>query len=333
VISINRTQWPYIRLHRDRISESGIGRVSLTISVICGSTFNGFAKNLESALSAMSLVFVSEILNFFFILFSFGFVPMVKRILALSRSDLFPLICIGCLSGIVAPLLWFTGLGMTTAVNAGLFGKAEVIFLLLMAHLVLGEKVEKAHFVALLVILAGILFVTLRGFSEGIRLQTGDLVIILATLCYGSSNIIYRKFVPHLEPFLPLFTRCVCALTAFFLLSSFTTLSTIDEVLVFPMELVPPLIGFAFISRFLNSILYYQAIEYVPMSTVSLFSTIDVVGSMAFAALYLGESIEWYHFVGGALVLLGNILLTYFKRMGHEHHAQQSIHPHMNPGS
>jgi drug/metabolite transporter (DMT)-like permease len=303
------------------MTESAIGRASLAVSVICASTFNGFAKSLGSALSAFSLVFVSEVLNFLFILFSFGFLPTVKRILRLQKSELVPLLLIGSLSGIVAPLLWFTGLGMTTAVNASLFGKAEVIFLLLMAHATLGEKIERAHVIALLTIVGGILFVTLRGFSEGIQIQPGDAIIILATLCYGSSNIIYRKFVPHLEPFLPLFTRSVCAISAFFIISSFTRIHVIDELLAFPMELLPPLIGFAFISRFLNSILYYQAIEYVPMSTVSLFSTVDIVGSVLFAYLYLGESIEWYHLVGGALVLLGNVLLTYFKgHVPHGHH-------------
>jgi drug/metabolite transporter (DMT)-like permease len=322
-----------VHLHQPKITGSIIGRISLVLSTISGSTFNGFAKTLERALSPLSLVFVSEVLNFLFILFSFGFLPTVKRLLQLHRRQILPLLLLGTLSGVIAPLLWFTGLGMTTAVNAGLFAKSEVISILLLSHFVLKEKIERAHFIALCTIMGGLLFVSLQGFTANIHFQPGDLLIIAATLCFASGNIIYRKYLPHLEPHIPLFTRSICAITGFFIISSFIQVRFVDEVQMFPMALIPALIGFGFISRFLNSLLYYQAIEYVPMTTVALFTTLDVVGSTLFASVYLGENIEWYHMVGGTLLILGNVLLTYFKSIDQQHHAQQSIHPHLQPNT
>lgn len=333
MISIDRSHWPYVRLHQPRITEGLIGRVSLVLSTMGASTFNSFAKTLERAFSPLSLVFVSEVLNCLFILFSFGFLPTIKRILRLERSQLLPLLILGCISGIAAPLLWFTGLGMTTAVNASLFGRSEIIFILVLAHFTLGEKIERAHFIAASTIMAGLLFVSLQGFTANITFQPGDLIIVAATMCFASGNIIYRRYLPHLEPHIALFTRCSCAIIGFFILSSFIPVRFADEIAVFPVELIPALIGFGFISRFLNSLLYYQAIERVPMTTVGMFSTLDVIGSAVFASVYLGETISWYHLVGGSLLILGNILLTLVKATDRQHHADQSIHPHLNPAA
>jgi drug/metabolite transporter (DMT)-like permease len=334
LISIDRSHWPYIRLQQPRITESVIGRLCLTLSTICGSTFSGFAKTLERAFSPLSLVFVSEVLNFFFILFSFGFLPTITRFLQLQRRQIVPLLVLGVLSGILGPLLWFTGLGMTTAINASLFARSEVIFILTLAHFVLGEKIERAHFVALCTILAGLMFVSLQGFTANISFQFGDLIIVAATLCYASGNIIYRRFLPHLEPHIALFARSLCALTGFLILSSIVQVRFVDEIGSFDMMLLPALIGFCFISRFLNSLLFYQAIGRVPMTTVGLFTTMEVIGSTLFAAFYLGEHIRWFHLVGGSLLVLGNVLLTYVKALDqHHHHSHQSIHPHLSPGA
>lgn len=280
---------------------------------MAASTFNAFAKNLGDAFAPLSLVFVSEVLNCVFLFLSFGLFPMAKRFFSLKRKEFIPMIAMGFLGGVFGPMLWFLGLDLTTAVNASLFGKADIIFMLVLAHFVLHERIEKAHFLAIGSVLCGVLFVTLRGFNQGVSFQPGDLIIMAGTLSYASSTIVYRKFLSHLEPQMALFTRSVTAITFIGVLSLFLDLTFVQELRAFPMDLLPALIGFAFISRFLNSMLFYEASAYVSVMTVSLFGTFEILGSAAFAFFYLGETIEWYHFVGGAFLILGNVLLTLFR--------------------
>lgn len=307
------------------MSATAVGGIALALSLASGSTFNAFAKDLRTAFSPLSLLFVSELLTAFFVLFSFGFLPVVKKIVNLKKKDLRWLLTMGMLSGIAGPMLWFTALGYTTAVNAGFFGKTEIIILMLFAHLFLHEKLTRAHTVAITTILTGILIISLRGFTEGLSLYPGDLIIVFATSCYALSNILYRRNVSHVAPHIALFMRSCTAIAAFFLISPFIKHPFIEEVLAFPVALIPALIGFGFVSRFLNSVMYYQAIELLPISTVSLVGSLDVIGTTVFAYFYLGEPVMWYQYAGGGFIILGTVLLELLGTHKNEEHLEQHL--------
>ena len=86
--------------------------------ILASSTYNMYAKSLAGALSPLSLLFLSELLTLLFLLISFGVIPIVQHLRALERNRYLPLLWVGILSGTLAPLLWFSGLHMTSAVNA-----------------------------------------------------------------------------------------------------------------------------------------------------------------------------------------------------------------------
>ncbi len=319
LVHIQTRRWPYISWKHNALSGQAIGGTALTICLLAASTFNSFAKQLGTALSPLSLVFVSELLTCSFVLISFGLFPVLHTLGRLKKRELCALAAAGVLGGLLGPMLWFTGLSLTTAVNASLFGKADIIFMLLLAQFILGERLEKAHFFAISAVFVGILFVTLQGFSKSISFQPGDLIIIIATLSFACSSIVYRRFIAHIDGHIALFCRSSIAIIAFLILSSFIDHRLVDELKVFPLLLVPTLIGFGLISRFLNSMMYYKAIEYLPVSTISLVSTLDMLSSTIFAYFYLGEMVQWYHIAGGSFLILGNILLALFRTPTHAH--------------
>lgn len=312
MVEIHLTQWPFIRFKSESYSEKAVGGFALAIAILAGSTFAGFAKSLRSSLSALSLLFVSEILTGFFVLFSFGVVPVITHIAHTPRKHLKWLGLMALCSGIGGPLCWFTGLSFTSAINAGFFARSEMIFAMIFAHTILREKITTAHFAAIASILAGIVVISLSGFTQELSFRSGDLLIIIATLFYASGNMIFRAKLHNIvEPHIALFCRSLMAISMFFLVSPFLAHPFISEIYNLPMALIPVLIGFAFVSRFLNSVSFYVAIDRLPVTTVSLVSSLDVIGSTLFAFLYLGESIEWYHFVGGGFVVLGTLLLEF----------------------
>lgn len=309
MVEIHLTQRPFIRWKHETISDKAVGGLALAVSTMAGSTFAGFSKHLSGSLSALSLLFVSEFLNAFFVLFSFGFLPVMRSFAHIGKEKIKWLLLLGLLSGVGGPLLWFMGLAYTNAVNASFYAKSEMIFLMILANIVLKEKLSRAHFAAIISVLAGIVTISLQGFSEGINFRPGDLFIIASVLCYAAGNITFRSKLHGIEPHIALFTRALTALTAFFLVSPFIEHPFISEMTALSAATIPVLIGFAFVSRFLNSVTYYVAIDRIPVSTVSLVSTLDIIGATLFAFFYLGEPIAWYHYVGGAFIILGNVLL------------------------
>lgn len=310
------------------MTNAGIGWLALSTSILAGATYNSFAKSLSPALSPLSLVFVSELLVLLFVLTTFGAVPIIRECRNLRGKDAAWLFIIGTLNGLIGPGLWFTGLSMTSAVNAGFFGKIEIVFLLVCATVFLKEKVTRAHVMAMCAILAGITAISLKGFTEGLQsIQVGDIIIIAASLTFATGSVLCRKFATHLKPHMLLGARSLTAIVAFIAISPFVASGLPIELQAFPLALLPALIGFGFISRFINSVAFYEALERLPISTISLSVGIDVVLGTVVAWAMLGEPIAWYHFLGGAFIVLGIILLellgTHPTKKALEHHVRQ----------
>lgn len=287
------------------------GGIALAISILTGSTFNAFAKELSPVFSSLSLVFVSELLTLLFVLISFGLLPMLRHARRLSKEEWQALGAVGILTGVAGPLLWFKGLAETTALHAGFFARTELIFMLLFAWLLLHESLKREQIAAMFAIVAGFCVISLQGFSEPLDFHRGDFLIVIAASLYALGHIIFRKRLSHIDPGIALCARSLCAIATFFALSPFLSVPFITEARALPTSLIPVLLGFAFFSRFLNSAMFYQAIDRLPINTVSLCSSLTVVGSTIVAWLYLGELLTWHHILGGLLVISGNVLLEY----------------------
>ncbi len=291
------------------MSDKATGWIALTISTLSGSTFTAYAKVLTSALSSLSLMFVSEILTAFFVLFSYGFLPVFRRVMHMHRRDLFWLIVVAFLNGVVGPMFLFTGLFYTTAVNAVFYSNIQLVFIVVMAAIILKEKITSAHYAAIYTIMGGIVVISLQGFTQGLSIQVGDMFVIASSFGYAAGSVYYRKYLSHIEPHVALLMRSFVAIATFFVVSPFIHHPFITQMQHFPPALIPALLGFGFIGRFLNSVTYYQAIDKIELTTVSLVGSLGIIGSILFAYAYLGEPIAWYHYLGGAFIILGTVLL------------------------
>lgn len=320
------TQRPVIHWTRSARHSENIGWAFLMVSILSGATYSAFAKSLTSVFSPLSLIFVSEVLTLFFLLFSFGVIPTIRQMLRIRRDMVTPLLVIGLTSGTLAPLFWFTGLHHTSAVNAALFGNAELVFMLLLATIVLGERWTAGRLLAVGAILCGIVTIALEGFTKGIRLHFGDAMILLAALTFSIGSITFRKYLRHTHPQVAMVTRALTAIMLFFLLSPFREHPFIVEAESFPRTLIPALIGFGFISKFLNVFSFYQSLERLAVSTVSLMGSLALIVSVLFSHWYLSEPIYTYHLIGGTLIIAGTIILETVGLNHAREHLEQRHH-------
>ena len=326
MVEIHITQRPFIRWKKSEImTDKTAGWIALMISTVSGSTFTAYAKVLTTALTSLSLMLFSELLTAFFVLFSYGFLPVIRRILHMHRKDLFWLVVVSLLNGVIGPILLFAGLFYTTAVNAGFYSNMQMVFLVMLAAVVLKEKITSGHYAAIFTIMAGTIVISFEGFTNGLTLQFGDILVIASSLGYAFGSIYYRKALSHIEPHVSLFMRSFVAITTFFIVSPFLPQTVISQISHFPPALIPALLGFGFIGRFLNSVTYYQALDKLEVATVSLVGSLGIIGNTIFAYFYLGEPILWYHYVGGVFIILGTILLEV---MG-THPSEEHLEMHM----
>ncbi|MSR86672.1 DMT family transporter [Candidatus Peribacteria bacterium] len=309
MIHIPLQQWPYVEWRGKSVSSRSIGGIALVVCILAASTYNTFAKILTESLSPLSLFFISELLTGLFVIFSYGLMPIIRKVIQLPRKSYLPLLCIGLTNGTIAPLLLFPGLKMSTAVNASLFGNMETVFLIILAVIVLHEHFHREHMLSITTMFAGVLVIALRGFTEGLHLYPGDILLILSSLSFATGSVIFRKYLRHTEPHLILFIRGAVAVSCFFLISPFLSYTLIEEIRAFPMSMIPVLLGFGLISRFLNIFSFYEALDRLPVTIVSLFTNMTVISSIIFAAWILHEPILGYHVVGGAFLILGALIL------------------------
>jgi drug/metabolite transporter (DMT)-like permease len=304
-----------------------LGWTGVVFLIISGSTFPVFGKQLTQTFSPISLLFISELLGGLFVALWFGLSPILRNLKALRRKDRLPLFLSCFINSTIAPFLWFTGLHTTSAINAELFSRAEMLFLIGLSVLVIHEKITRGRILSLCVILFGILCVALEGFTVGIDTQIGDFLILASALAYSVGGILVKKFLHSLHPELIIAVRAVIASMTFFLLSPFITANLGAELLEVNVAIVGVLLGYGFITKFLGIYGFYQAIEYLRVSTVSMMGTLSIVGGMIFATLYLGEHVHWYQVLGAFFIVFG-VLLT--QRIGvhsskkhQEHHIRQ----------
>ncbi len=308
MLAVSR-QWPFVSWKSEAMGSHAIGWSAFTLALVCGSTFTPFAKALGTSLKPLSLLFISEALTLLFVGLSFGILPMLRGLLVRSRRELVALAVMGLSGGVVGPFLWFFGLEYTSAVNAAFFGKADLVFLLLLGSLFVGERVRHHQLLASGVILFGLVVIALHGFTDGIELHIGDGLIVASVFFYSLSSAIIRKELHSLPPQITILGRSIIALLTFFLLSPFVPQSFAGELAAFPQELVLLLVGFAFVSRFLNAFLFYEALERLPLTVITPVGTFDVILTSLVAYMLLGEPLQWYHAFGGIFIIAGNLML------------------------
>lgn len=323
MVEIHFTQRPYIRWKsHESMDDKTSGGLALAISTISGSTFNGYAKVLTSALTSTSLMFVSEALTAFFILISYGFFPVIKRLSRMKKKDVWHLGLVSFVNGVAAPMLLFTGLNYTSAINAGFYSHMQITFVVALAAFILKEKVTKAHHAAMSAIVFGTIVISLHGFTKGLSLQFGDLLVIASALAFAVGSVYYRKYLAHIEPHVALFGRSSIAMLTFFVISPFLAEPLIHQIQNFPTALLPALLGFGFVSRFLNSVMFYQAVDKLSLTTVSLVGSLGIIGSTLFSYIYLHEPILWFHYIGGAFIILGTLLMEVVGAHPNEKHLE-----------
>ncbi|MGB2693711.1 MAG: DMT family transporter [Dehalococcoidia bacterium] len=198
---------------------------------------------------------------------------------------------------------WITAIQKTSVVTAVVLMSTQPLFVGIAAPLVLGERVDRRIWVALMVALAGTALMASEDLREGLGTFAGDIYAVLGG-AFAAAYIMVGRWARPATSWAR-YVGIVYPVTAVLLVAivliadePFTGYSTKTWIMIALLALGPQLVGHSSINF---------ALAYLPAVTVAIGILVEPVGSTALAALILDETPSALEMIGGGIVLAGVI--------------------------
>ncbi len=293
------------------------GYVSAVASALLfgvSSTLNKLAlENVDPTLTAGLIYLIAGI-----VLFLIHLSPLCSRLLALfgtseteakiNRKDWVFLAFVILCGSVIAPLLLLNGLDRTTAVNASLLVNAESFFTVVIALSFLGERCSKKEYIGVVLLLAGVVFLTTNGEFQRLTLAEnliGNLAVIGACLFWGIDNNLSKFLSKKQDILLVTGLKCFIGGTALITVSYF-----IGASFSVPPAAVPYLLSVGAFSIAFSLLFFLFSLRKIgSLRTGVIFSVSSLFGA-AFALLILREAFTLLQLAAG-LVMLAGVYVVY----------------------
>lgn len=226
---------------------------------------------------------------------------------AFARADRWRLFWMGALGFAGAFALSHWGLARSTATNGALLITVEPITLLLLAPLLLGERLTRRETAGAALALLGAALVVANGIP-GIS-QTlvphwrGDLLLILAGVAYASYSLIGRGILARHSPLVV--TAWSIGWGAVTMLPLAALEHASGAVPRFTPASVAGMLYLAVVITALGYLAWNYALERVPASRAAIFLNLQPLVGALLGVGVLGEPLTPYTLAGGVLVLVG----------------------------
>jgi len=212
------------------------------------------------------------------------------------------------------PILYFIfetyGLDLTTSAEGGLMIALIPIFVTILSSFVLNEKPNKIQILFIALSFVGVILIQVLN-SEGGSLSSlwGFLLLLLAVISAALFNIASRSASKKVKPFeLTYFMMLYGAVTFniiyLFQLGMNNTLSEYFSSLI-NIEVLGPILYLGIVASIGGFFLVNFALSKLPAHVSSIYANISTIVAVLAGYFFLNESLYWYHFVGGLLIVVG----------------------------
>jgi drug/metabolite transporter (DMT)-like permease len=239
--------------------------------------------------------------------------PFVAREIVVQRAAILRqwriLLLLGLLGLTICNSLGYLGLQWTTAVNAALINSAGPMLTLAAGFLLHRERVHPVQFAGMLISLAGVIIIVLRGDIGSLlhlAINRGDIAILVGVATWSIYTVLLRHCPRELSP--------LALLAVLFAIGGVTVLPLhlVESALGRPLPETPAaLMGYVYVGLFPAVIAFFgwnRGVQVLGANRASLFSHLMPLFSAVLAYGLLGERILGFHLVGGIFIFSGIFL-------------------------
>ena len=206
--------------------------------------------------------------------------------------------------------LLFYALNYTTAINASIVNTTQPVVTVAFAWLILGDRLKGIQMLGIVSAFDGISVMISRAdwnIISNLNFNTGDLLIIIAIMCYAFYAINIRKMPKDISPFTALF---VIFFSGSMLILPFYIVESI-YFKPFPISLftISIVLLLAFLISIPTQVMWNLANSVVGPGRAGMFINLIPVFGTILAITFLGENLFFYHVIGTALVCVGIFLV------------------------
>ena len=278
-----------------------LGTALVVVSALGFGTLGIFGK-----LAAAAGLSIPTVLTFRFLFATvlvWSWLGVRGRLRLLSGRDLLVGLGLGCFGYATMSLLYFLGLEYLTAGLTGIVLYTYPVFVVALAVAVLGEPVTKRTLVALVVALAGVVLIT--GADPAGADPRGVAIVLFAAIVYATYIVVSRQTLATVDS-QTLTAHVLPAATVSFLVFGGATgrlqMPTTSESWLI-------IAGIAVVATVVPIVAFFAGLSRIGASRTSIVSTIEPAGTLALGALVLGEPVTLVTLGGGALVVVGVVLV------------------------
>ena len=228
------------------------------------------------------------------------------------RRHLFIYILLGFIGVAAFNSLFFEGLKYTSPVNAALVMATNPVVTMLLAAIILKDRIRLNHQIGMLLSLIGVVIVVTHG-SLGILLRlevaVGDVIMMAANLCWALYSVLVRRYLKESKPLVTTAATIVFG-SLILMVCSFHKFSY-TQLINQSIETYSALIFMATFGSALAYLFWNYGIEKLGPGNTSLFFNLIPVFTV-FIAVLIGQPLMLSAVLGGSLVIIGVLISAGF---------------------
>ncbi len=256
------------------------------------------SMGIFARLSGQSGLVIAAAASFVSAVFMFFILLKKKELKPILTKKIWILLLIG-LFGAANNSMYFYAFSMTKISNAVFLHYLAPVFVIVLSWLILKEKAEARKIFAVILAMAGLLFVT--GMPSFDASSIGSLLAVSSAVFYAASLITYKKAMKHFSLMQIIFAQMLFTAIVFmpFLLKAVPSITGIEWLYLAVIGIV---------HQFIAVIFHLKGLEQLKATTVAILGYTEPVFAGIIAWIFLSESIGISALVGGMLILASSYL-------------------------
>ena len=199
----------------------------------------------------------------------------------------------------------------TTATNVVLVSATQPIVTVVIAWILLRERLTRWQFVGIAAATGGIVAMIARlnfAVLSSLSFNPGDAVTLLSVTFYALYAVNLHRWISRVGPLMMMYVTCLSVVVV--LLPAYVAESLWLAAMVLDSRVVAAIIFMALIPTLLATTMWNVSVGRVGPNRATVFTCLLPLFGTALAVLFLRESLQVYHLVGGLLVCTGITLVV-----------------------